>query len=191
MTTSCVSTGAMSTPRRYFLENFKLYHYPTIIDRARRFSPGANPCYTAPPSATKGCEMNCPKCAAEMERVVVEGVEVDRCTKCRGLWFDRGEDEQLRSEADKVDSGTPAAAPKTVAAGAVNCPRCKTRMIEMAVLNHAHIKYESCKVCFGVFFDSGEYKEASSSAWRNVLHHLGLAQLSGHRRCRSGPTAIP
>ncbi|MAV27160.1 MAG: hypothetical protein CMQ05_13770 [Gammaproteobacteria bacterium] len=32
--------------------------------------------------------MHCPICDSEMERVVVEDIEVDRCKLCKGLWFD-------------------------------------------------------------------------------------------------------
>ena len=33
--------------------------------------------------------MLCPKCVHEMETVSVDGIEVDRCTQCYGIWFDR------------------------------------------------------------------------------------------------------
>jgi Zn-finger nucleic acid-binding protein len=32
--------------------------------------------------------MNCPKGSAAMEIVGFDGIEVDRCTGCLGLWFD-------------------------------------------------------------------------------------------------------
>lgn len=35
--------------------------------------------------------MRCPKCRSDMQPVNYEGVEVDRCGSCQGLWFDAGE----------------------------------------------------------------------------------------------------
>lgn len=32
--------------------------------------------------------MNCPKCSAEFETISFNDIEVDRCTGCKGLWFD-------------------------------------------------------------------------------------------------------
>ena len=32
--------------------------------------------------------MDCPKCQARLEPVQYAGVEVDRCVRCGGLWFD-------------------------------------------------------------------------------------------------------
>lgn len=117
--------------------------------------------------------MKCPKCSAAMERVTVDGIEVDRCIACHGIWLDLGEVEKLRAKAGQVDTGESSAG-KTAKAGVVNCPRCNTRMIEMVVLNHPHIRYESCKICYGVYFDAGEFREASGTALQNLLNHLGL-----------------
>jgi Zn-finger nucleic acid-binding protein len=32
--------------------------------------------------------MNCPKCNSSMEVVAFQGIEVDRCTSCKGIWFE-------------------------------------------------------------------------------------------------------
>ena len=35
--------------------------------------------------------MKCPKCGEDMVEVELEGVMVDQCTDCRGIYFDAGE----------------------------------------------------------------------------------------------------
>ncbi|MFN2270503.1 MAG: zf-TFIIB domain-containing protein, partial [Anaerolineae bacterium] len=40
--------------------------------------------------------MDCPKCQSPMEAVVYESFEVNRCTNCKGLWFDLREQEHLK-----------------------------------------------------------------------------------------------
>ena len=35
--------------------------------------------------------MKCPKCGADMTEVELEGIMVDKCVGCEGLFFDRGE----------------------------------------------------------------------------------------------------
>jgi Zn-finger nucleic acid-binding protein len=37
----------------------------------------------------------CPACGAELHTVVRQGVEIDRCPACHGVWLDRGELEKL------------------------------------------------------------------------------------------------
>ncbi len=39
--------------------------------------------------------MNCPKCESEMRGYERNGVTVDQCTGCRGIFLDRGELERL------------------------------------------------------------------------------------------------
>jgi uncharacterized protein len=39
--------------------------------------------------------MNCPVCSNELKVVDREGIEIDLCPKCRGVWLDRGELEKI------------------------------------------------------------------------------------------------
>ncbi len=39
--------------------------------------------------------MKCPKCGHDMEAVTFEGIEVESCTYCMGVFFERGEIESL------------------------------------------------------------------------------------------------
>ena len=51
--------------------------------------------------------LNCPKCAAAMEKVTFQNITVDRCTACRGLWFDALEQEHLAAikGSEAIDVG--------------------------------------------------------------------------------------
>ena len=114
--------------------------------------------------------MTCPKCSAAMESVSVEGIEVERCTGCKGMFFDAREHEKLkdiRRAAATLDIGEPAGGDAGRGAGGtavaappkkITCPSCHTQMIEMAVQGRAWLKFESCTVCHGAFFDAGEFR---------------------------------
>ncbi|HXF31535.1 MAG TPA: zf-TFIIB domain-containing protein [Solirubrobacterales bacterium] len=39
--------------------------------------------------------MTCPKCGGEMHTVARNGVTIEQCRKCHGIFLDRGEFEQL------------------------------------------------------------------------------------------------
>ena len=47
----------------------------------------------------------CPKCGAEMRSYERNGVVIDQCTECRGLFLDRGELEKLVDAEGKHYSG--------------------------------------------------------------------------------------
>ncbi len=51
--------------------------------------------------------MNCPRCASEpLDEKNREGVTIDVCGACRGMWLDRGELEKLiaRSQGELEDA---------------------------------------------------------------------------------------
>lgn len=105
--------------------------------------------------------MHCPKCHSAMDQIHFEAIEVDRCTGCEGLWFDPMEDRDLRGRdgVDRLDVGDPQKGAEFDAKAVVDCPRCSVRMVRMVDHQHPHIWYESCPICFGSFFDAGEFKD--------------------------------
>jgi Zn-finger nucleic acid-binding protein len=57
------------------------------------------------PTAAKGT-MTCPKCGGEMHTVGRNGVTIEQCRKCHGIFLDRGEFEQLMGrEASFLGNG--------------------------------------------------------------------------------------
>lgn len=118
--------------------------------------------------------MQCPKCEKTMETVVFKTVEVDRCTNCRGLWFDMLEHEVLRElkGAETIDTGEPRVGAILDKTQRCNCPNCHTAMIAMVDRDHPGIHYEACTVCFGVFFDAGEFKQYKQHTVSELLADL-------------------
>src|SRR5690242_21635439 len=51
--------------------------------------------------------MNCPSCAAPLTMSERQGIEIDYCPTCRGIWLDRGELDKIIERAAVVDYGSP------------------------------------------------------------------------------------
>ena len=102
-----------------------------------------------------------------MDTLVYEGVEVDRCRSCQGIWFDAGESDCLRHEdaAAAIDTGDPEAGMKTNEIDNYRCPRCAGGMLRRVDPKHPTIRYEECTSCRGSFFDAGEFAQLLQ------LHH--------------------
>ena len=45
--------------------------------------------------------INCPKCDGTLLEITHEGVQIDRCNKCNGVWLDAGELERLTSQHEQ------------------------------------------------------------------------------------------
>lgn len=54
--------------------------------------------------------MLCPRCQVDLAMTDRQGVEIDYCPKCRGIWLDRGELDKIldRSLQDLGPAGMPA-----------------------------------------------------------------------------------
>ena len=59
---------------------------------------------------TQPAEMDCPTCSVSLVMTDRQGIEIDYCPKCRGVWLDRGELEKiLREESGRLEASRPAA----------------------------------------------------------------------------------
>jgi Zn-finger nucleic acid-binding protein len=127
---------------------------------------------------TEPRHLQCPKCSAAMETFSFHDISVDRCTACKGLWFDALEKDHLddMNDAASIDVGAGSA---TELPAHMDCPVCRTRMIRMVDHGHPDVHFESCTICYGLFFDAGKYREHREHLTLGLFHDLF------HRKPRS------
>ncbi|MBN2001763.1 MAG: zf-TFIIB domain-containing protein [Anaerolineae bacterium] len=118
--------------------------------------------------------MECPKCHAPMEKVTYQNIEVDRCTSCHGLWFDRFEKEQLKKleGSEIIDVGEPQPDVRPDSDAPLRCSVCQVKMTRMVDAKQPHIWYESCPSCNGVFLDAGEFRDYKQENWMDMIMDL-------------------
>jgi Zn-finger nucleic acid-binding protein len=118
--------------------------------------------------------MKCPKCQSDFESVVFDGIDVDRCSGCNGLWFDMLEkDDLLKIEgSESIDLGNDQVDPKYNEMRDIECPRCGQTMIPMVDKDQFHIKYESCPACYGTYFDAGEFRDLKDYTVAERFHNM-------------------
>jgi uncharacterized protein len=118
--------------------------------------------------------MNCPKCSATMQSITFKGVEVDKCSSCGGIWFDMLEAEHLRklSGSEKIDSGDAKVGKEKNGMGKIKCPKDSALMLRMVVSNQPHIWYEACPVCYGTYFDAGEFKDFRAETFVDAVRAI-------------------
>src|SRR4029078_4596165 len=105
-----------------------------------------------------GTSLCCVKCNSIIDKATFQGLEVDLCPKCGGLWLDRGEITRAAKlpevELEKLRvllrgaKGPPPVPTETVA----HCPSCPGNLAEM-LLGNVHVDY--CGKCHGIFLDRG------------------------------------
>lgn len=55
--------------------------------------------------------MPCPVCTVPLVMSERQGVEIDYCPQCRGVWLDRGELDKIIERSSRDDAPAPQAAP--------------------------------------------------------------------------------
>lgn len=114
--------------------------------------------------------MNCPKCQAAMITVTTEAGEVERCSACGGLWFDRLEDRKQKPHAQQLDTGDAERGARYNAVDRISCPICpNTPLTRMVDKDQPHIWFEACPSCNGRYFDAGEFRDLAERSLADVI----------------------
>lgn len=118
--------------------------------------------------------MDCPKCDGTLAAKTFGEVEYDQCGRCKGLWFDIQEHEDLKKLAGsrKIDSGEAAKGAELSSKDKYECPKCASVMVRLVGRGKKPFKYESCGACYGVFFDAGEFKAFNPSTIKDLVAGL-------------------
>jgi Zn-finger nucleic acid-binding protein len=88
----------------------------------------------------------------------LDGVEIDQCPACHGVWLDAGELETL-SRLSGVDSGELGSATDRSRDGrrvTRRCARCGRRMREIRAGRDGKVVLDRCPLGHGLWFDRGE-----------------------------------
>lgn len=98
-------------------------------------------------------ERRCASCKGAMQRFFAEGVELDRCRRCGGVWLDGGELSELlgRTLEPRLATGLSSRA----------CCSCGKGM--KSVNLPAGVKAEMCAACKGIYLDDGELQAIAYS----------------------------
>lgn len=98
---------------------------------------------------------SCPRDGTALLEIDRDGVAVDRCGSCGGIWFDAKElkrvaqDREVEQLATRVTDYSPPSA--------FACPRCRGACVRAFC---AEVEVDTCADCRGVWLDAGELAEA-------------------------------
>lgn len=98
--------------------------------------------------------MKCPVCQVPTYVVEYDGIELDLCPDCHGLWFDSGELELLLED----EQGAPLTAAETTEA-VRPCPICRQKMSKVNIGPSGRVLIDSCPAGCGIWFDSNELQD--------------------------------
>ena len=103
--------------------------------------------------------MNCAKCNMELKKEFIEGIELDVCPKCSGIWFDFNELSEILDKPFQKSLKNHKNNNQDHDLKRASCPKCGVagKMINVIDLKkNTHL--DSCIICNGIWLDGGEYE---------------------------------
>lgn len=107
--------------------------------------------------------MKCPnkKCNEEMTKVMIAGIEIEYCPKCRGMWFDTNELRQIKDTKDFSLRWIDFDLWKNkknfkISPDMKLCPIDRIPLYEV-MYGDSGIKVDVCNLCHGIWLDRGEF----------------------------------
>jgi len=111
-------------------------------------------------------QMNCPRCQAALSVEQYQGVEVDRCRSCKGMWLEYHELDQLEDE-ELDDDDVKGSLMFRSYQGDLHCPTCESGM-QMFHYRAYDLELDFCPNEHGFWLDSGEEKRVLEIMKRRI-----------------------
>ncbi len=112
--------------------------------------------------------LNCPRCHTPLYNknfqklnpdISFSDIGVDECSKCSGIWFDKGELEQIHDNVEVTLIEIRKIPSKDTQNLKLNCPKCKnTIMDKVQNCRDSKVMMDVCPACQGTWLDGDELK---------------------------------
>lgn len=123
--------------------------------------------------------MECLRCGKKLVNIEVNGIVIDKCMSCGGVWCDPGEMEKIK-DLDDIDPTLFDNAIEIKGNQTKNktlrCPRCydggrnSGRLMMQNYMYGKEIQIDRCVDCCGVWLDRGELSKIIGS--RKAIQHI-------------------
>jgi len=109
-----------------------------------------------------------------MAQIDHNGIIIDCCTHCNGLWFDHMEIERLQKlkGSEVIDRGSSRTGANFDTIRDVSCPRCNIPMLMLSESGKDPFSYEFCPQCNGIFLDAGEFKKMKERTKSSIFAYI-------------------
>ena len=136
----------------------------------------------------------CPRCQGDLTTTDLDGIEIEECNKCEGMWLDANELSQLigcvEPDADESSEDTHSEtgpdsdeshtqnsqSPNievTTNESTLTCPKCTDRNLTAFIYDgDTGIELDSCSNCHGLWLDKNELKQIEFFANMNKENEM-------------------
>ncbi len=107
----------------------------------------------------------CPECGEPLIVLELDGIEIDYCPGCGGVWLDHGELSEIarRSGVEPGGMTDELYGIKATKRGKGRCPRCNLRLKSIVIKGDNEITLDRCPREHGIYFDRGEIQAVAGA----------------------------
>jgi uncharacterized protein len=120
--------------------------------------------------------MKCPRCSSELHLETIKDlkytIEVDTCSGCSGIWFDKGELAKLDKIVEPTLIEIRKIPPKKDQHEKLHCPSCSRIMLKSDHPRDSKVIMDFCPVCQGIWLDRGELDAIQKENWLNTTVYI-------------------
>lgn len=123
-------------------------------------------------------KITCPRCQTALEIDTIRErsgmIEVDRCPKCTGIWFDKGELQQVEKITEPVLFEIRRLPNEEEQLEIMDCPSCGEGhpMEKHSHFRDENVIFDICTNCEGIWLDGGELEAIQQENWFKVFFDL-------------------
>jgi len=121
--------------------------------------------------------MECLRCNSAMKKMDLDGVLIDKCSNCGGVWLDADELDKLKYDDGKDKQELMIEAKnevmqerKRLLTTVGMCPKCQRKKLDTFV--RTGVEIDQCPACYGLFFDHGELQKISANEHNGMTKFL-------------------
>jgi hypothetical protein len=123
--------------------------------------------------------VNCPVCREPIIVAEYDGIEIDCCAECQGVWLDAGELELLFGDPQQGASFLNGGAPHGHSQEKRRrCPICRRKMSKAVTRGDHPVTYDRCSRGHGIWLDKGELELILAHG----VAHEGGGRVTAHLR---------
>ena len=112
--------------------------------------------------------MICPRCSIPLIERFADDVPLDKCPRCKGVWFDMAEFDWMRAQGRGRQRRAFEAPPTTQRSAAERgdeelvCPRCGGDLLTTPSADDPALLVKACLSCYGEWIDGSELDRAAT-----------------------------
>ena len=103
--------------------------------------------------------MHCPDCSGQLTSILYEGVDINQCSKCKGILLDEQKLNKIETSREETISRKIKHNKSRSHESSLSCPTCNIQMQKSKYGKYTPKTIDKCPQCNNIWLDEGELED--------------------------------